>query len=128
MMQRPQTSIAVSQSKFDRFYRGVKNESGEFYATSGNTRPGTPGQNVLARPPTSVALLNRGSTGTSRLSTISSSSSGAFNVGFPLPGQMNINIMDRPITQHGVAGMRPGTGRGMPMSRYVNSFSCSLTK
>ncbi|XP_017767616.1 PREDICTED: intraflagellar transport protein 74 homolog [Eufriesea mexicana] len=119
MMQRPQTSIAVSQSKFDRFYRGVKNESGEFYVTSGATRPGTPGQNVLARPPTSLALLNQGSTANSRLSTISSSSSGAFNAGFPLPAQMNINVMERPITQHGVAGIRPGTGRGMPMSRQI---------
>ncbi|OAD60460.1 Intraflagellar transport protein 74 like protein [Eufriesea mexicana] len=118
-MQRPQTSIAVSQSKFDRFYRGVKNESGEFYVTSGATRPGTPGQNVLARPPTSLALLNQGSTANSRLSTISSSSSGAFNAGFPLPAQMNINVMERPITQHGVAGIRPGTGRGMPMSRQI---------
>ncbi|XP_043590246.1 intraflagellar transport protein 74 homolog isoform X2 [Bombus pyrosoma] len=117
-MQRPQTSIPL-QSKYDRFYRGVKNESGEFYVTSGTTRPGTPGQNVLARPPSSLALLNHVPTPTSRLSTISSTSSGAFNSAFPLPGQMNINVTERPITQHGVAGLRPGTARGLSMTRQI---------
>ena len=114
-MQRPQTSIPL-QSKFDKFYRGVKNESGEFYVT-GTARPGTPGQNVLARPPSSLAAFNQIPTGTSRLSTISSTSTGFINPGFSLPGQMNINIMERPITQHGVAGLRPGTARGLSMTR-----------
>ncbi|KOC64137.1 Intraflagellar transport protein 74 like protein [Habropoda laboriosa] len=118
-MQRPQTSISVSQSKFERFYRGIKNESGEFYVTSGINRPGTPGQNVLARPPSSLIALNQTSTANSRLSTISSSSSGALNIGFTLPGQMNINVMERPITQHGIAGIRPGTGRGLSMTRQI---------
>ncbi|CAD1470147.1 unnamed protein product [Heterotrigona itama] len=117
-MQRPQTSIPL-QNKFDKFYRGVKNESGEFYVTTGTTRPGTPGQNVLARPPSSLAAFNQISTGTSRLSTISSTSSGVINPGFSLPGQMNINIMERPITQHGVAGLRPGTARGLSMTRQI---------
>ncbi|KAK9310157.1 hypothetical protein QLX08_000440 [Tetragonisca angustula] len=116
-MQRPQTSIPL-QSKFDKFYRGVKNESGEFYVT-GTARPGTPGQNVLARPPSSLAAFNQIPTGTSRLSTISSTSTGFINPGFSLPGQMNINIMERPITQHGVAGLRPGTARGLSMTRQI---------
>lgn len=117
-MQRPQTSTAVLQNKFERFYKGTKNES-EF---SGNTRPGTPGQNVLARPPSSFAALNQVSTGNSRLNTINSSNSGACNIAFPLSGQMNINILERPITQHGVAGLRPGTGKNLSMTRYVNFF------
>lgn len=115
-MQRPQTSTAVLQNKFERFYKGTKNESVEF---SGNTRPGTPGQNVLARPPSSFAALNQVSTGNSRLNTINSSNSGASNITFPLSGQMNINILERPITQHGVAGLRPGTGRNLSMTRQI---------
>ncbi|CAL7948835.1 unnamed protein product [Xylocopa violacea] len=91
-MQRPQTSIPVSQSKFERFYRRIKNDSG-------GTRPGTPSQNVLARPPSSSIFLNRISTDNSH--------------------QMNINIMERPITQHGVAGIRPGTARGLTMTRQI---------
>ncbi|CAK9821400.1 Intraflagellar transport protein 74 homolog [Anthophora retusa] len=118
-MQRPQTSISTSQSKFERFPRGIKNESGEFYVNPGINRPGTPGQNVLARPPSSLVSFNQASAGNSRLSTISSNSSAALNVGFPLPGQININIMERPITQHGIAGIRPGTGRGLSMTRQI---------
>ncbi|CAK9813387.1 Intraflagellar transport protein 74 homolog [Anthophora plagiata] len=118
-MQRPQTSISLSQSKFERFPRGIKNESGEFYVTSGINRPGTPGQNALARPPSSLISFNQASAGNSRLNTISSNNSAALNVGFPLPGQININIMERPITQHGIAGIRPGTGRGLSMTRQI---------
>lgn len=121
-MQRPQTSIATSQSKFERYHRGVKNELGEFYITPGSARPGTPGQNVLARPPSSIASFSQLPPATSRSNSIGSSSCGAFNTGFPLSGQMNINIMERPITQHGVAGIRPGTGRGLSMMRYMNCF------
>ncbi|XP_076750118.1 intraflagellar transport protein 74 homolog isoform X2 [Xylocopa sonorina] len=91
-MQRPQTSIPVSQGKFERFYRRVKNDSG-------GTRPGTPSQNVLARPPSSSFFLNRASTDNLH--------------------QMNLNIMERPITQHGVAGIRPGTARGLTMTRQI---------
>nr|XP_034171624.1 intraflagellar transport protein 74 homolog isoform X2 [Osmia lignaria] len=84
----------------------------EFYISASN-HPATPGQNVLARPPSVSILHNQMPTANSRLNTISSTGSGHLNVGFPTTGYMNINVMERPITQHGVAAIRPGTGRGM---------------
>ncbi|XP_076245321.1 intraflagellar transport protein 74 homolog [Calliopsis andreniformis] len=113
-MQRPSTSSAVPQNRFERSRRAMRNEFGDSYMTPGANRPGTPGPNVLARPPSTLLQ-----TGTARLATMSSISSGSLNTGLPLPNQMNINIMERPITQHGVASIRPGTCRGLSMTRQI---------
>lgn len=114
-MQRPSTGISLPQSRLERPRKALKNDFGESRITSGTTRPATPGQNVLARPPSTTVTFNQ--TGGSRLATMSSISSGSMNVGLSIPGQMNMSMMERPITQYGVAGVRPGTGRGLSMAR-----------
>ncbi|XP_043257172.1 intraflagellar transport protein 74 homolog [Colletes gigas] len=110
---RPSTGIATPQNKFERSSRTIKNELGGSYVASGNNRPATPGQNVLARPPSTSVLFNPIQTDSSRLTT-SSRNSPHLNT-----GHMNINIMERPITQHGVAGVRPGTCKGLSMTRQI---------
>ncbi|XP_015428549.1 PREDICTED: intraflagellar transport protein 74 homolog [Dufourea novaeangliae] len=117
-MQRPSTGISVLQNKFDKSRRLSRNELGEYHASSGSTRPATPGQNVLARPPSTSVLLNQTQSNSFRLPT-SSSNSIYLNSGIATPGQTNINVIERPITQHGVAGVRPGTGRGLSMMRQI---------
>ncbi|XP_076645695.1 intraflagellar transport protein 74 homolog [Halictus rubicundus] len=117
-MQRPSTGVSVLQNKFDRSRRATRHELGEYYTGSGSTRPSTPGQNVLARPPSTSLLFNQMQVNSSRLAT-SSGNSTYSNSGVAMLGQTNINIMDRPITQHGVAGIRPGTGRGLSMMRQI---------
>ncbi|XP_031829188.2 intraflagellar transport protein 74 homolog [Nomia melanderi] len=117
-MQRPSTSTSTLQSKFDKSRRVSRNELGEFYVTPGSTRPSTPGQNVLARPPSTSVLFNHIQGNSSRLTT-GSSNSAYLNNGGTLLGQTNINVVERPITQHGVAGVRPGTGRGLSMMRQI---------
>lgn len=121
-MQRPLTDTIVPQNKFERPRRPMKTELGGSYVTSGNNRPATPGQNVLARPPSTSVLFNPIQTSSSRLTT-SSSNSAYLNTGHSMSGHMSINIMERPITQHGVAGVRPETCRGLSMTRYIPSFS-----
>lgn len=86
---------------------------------TGSNHAAISGQNVLARPLSVSILHNQMSTANSRSNTISSNSSGHLNVGFPTIGYMNINVMERPITQHGVAAIRPGTGRGMSITRQI---------
>lgn len=115
-MQRPSTSTSALQSKFDKSRRASRNEFGEFYVTPGSKRPSTPGQNVLARPPSTSVLFNHIQNNSSRLTT-GSSNAVYLNSGAALLGQTNINVVERPITQHGVAGVRPGTGRGLSMMR-----------
>lgn len=87
---------------------------------TGSNYAATPSQNVPTRPLSVSILHNQMSTTNSRLNTISSNSSGHLNVGFPTTGYMNIiNVMERPITQHGVAAIRPGTGRGISITRQI---------
>ncbi|XP_078040486.1 intraflagellar transport protein 74 homolog [Augochlora pura] len=117
-MQRPSTGVSVLQNKFDRSRRATRHELGDYYVGSGSTRPSTPGQNVLARPPTTSFLFNQMQASSSRIAT-SSGNPMYSNSTVPMLSQTNINIMERPITQHGVAGVRPGTGRGLSMMRQI---------
>ncbi|XP_053985996.1 intraflagellar transport protein 74 homolog isoform X1 [Hylaeus volcanicus] len=110
-MQRPSTA---THKKFEMSRRAMRSESGGFYANI-NNRPATPIQNILSRPPSTSVLFNPIRAGSSRLTTTSSSSA-HLNTGLSMAG---VNVTERPITQHGVAGVRPGTCRGLSMTRQI---------
>lgn len=75
--------------------RGIKEEIEEY----SSFRSATP----LARnAPLAVRAPSASISGLSRL-----------NTGLSMPG------LERPITQHGIASIRPGTGRGTSMTRFV---------
>ena len=114
---RPPTGFVRSQSKFERprSRRGHKDESSE-YVNSATYRSATPGRLALARPPSASLLSNR----------VPTAAPGGFRIGSGLnrsgtglatAKQFNVSVLDRPITQHGIAGIRPGTTRGLPMTR-----------
>ncbi|XP_012059472.1 PREDICTED: intraflagellar transport protein 74 homolog [Atta cephalotes] len=116
---RPPTGFVRSQSKFERprSRRGHKDESSE-YINSATYRSATPGRLALARPPSASLLSNR----------VPTAAPGGFRIGSGLnrsgtglatAKQFNVNVLDRPITQHGIAGIRPGTTRGLPMTRQI---------
>ncbi|KAL6437950.1 hypothetical protein ACFW04_004330 [Cataglyphis niger] len=114
---RPPTGIVRPQSKYERprSRRGHKDESLE-YVSSATFRSPTPGRLALARPPSATFLSNRAPTaGISRIGSGMSRS----GTGLATAKQLNVSMLDRPITQHGIAGMRPGTTRGLPMTRQI---------
>ncbi|KAK2574968.1 hypothetical protein KPH14_008731 [Odynerus spinipes] len=90
--------------------RGIKDDIEDY----SNFRSATPGRNALARPPSASIMSNR-------IPTAMSSATGLtrLNTGLSISGQMNVNTLERPITQHGIAGIRPGTTRGLSMTRQV---------
>lgn len=118
--ERPLTSAGRPQTRIERpvSRRGLQSASRETSAQSAVQRSTTPARNALARPPSASAYSQRVMTANTRLNTMSSGSSLArINTGLPPSGQMNMTVIDRPITQQGIAGVRPGTTRGLPMTR-----------
>lgn len=115
---RPPTGIVRPQSKYDRprSRRGHKDESSEYSGSTVSFRSATPGRFALARPPSASFLSNRVPTAGSRLVRMDSGLPRS-NTGMSATKQFNVNVLDRPITQHGIAGVRPGTTRGLPMTR-----------
>lgn len=115
---RPSTMTARPQTRIERpvSRRGTQNDLSR---DSNSYRAGTPiSKNPPTRPPSASVSSNRGSTANSRLNTISSAMGiKRINTGLPSTSQVNYNMMDRPITQQGLAGIRPGTTRGLPMTR-----------
>ncbi|KYN29002.1 PREDICTED: intraflagellar transport protein 74 homolog [Trachymyrmex cornetzi] len=116
---RPPTGFVRPQNKFERprSRRGHKDESSE-YVNSATYRSATPGRLALARPPSASLLSNR----------VPTAGPGGFRIGSGLSRsgtglatakQFNVSVLDRPITQHGIAGIRPGTTRGLPMTRQI---------
>lgn len=112
---RPPTGIVRPQSKYDRprSRRGHKDESE--YVSSATYRSATPGRLALARPPSASFMSNRAPTASSSLRI--GSAIGRSTTGLAAAKQFNVSMLDRPITQHGIAGVRPGTTRGLPMTR-----------
>ncbi|XP_032677431.1 intraflagellar transport protein 74 homolog [Odontomachus brunneus] len=117
---RPPTGIVRPQSKYDRprSRRGHKDESPEYVGSSVNFRSATPGRFALARPPSASFLSNRVPTAGPRLVRMDSGLARS-STGMSATKQFNVNVLDRPITQHGIAGVRPGTTRGLPMTRQI---------
>lgn len=116
-IERPPTGIVRPQSKYERprSRRGHKDESSE-YVNSATFRSATPGRLALARPPSASFVSNRAPTaGLIRMG----SGVGRSGTGLATAKQFNVSMVDRPITQHGIAGMRPGTTRGLPMTRQI---------
>ncbi|XP_011686781.1 PREDICTED: intraflagellar transport protein 74 homolog [Wasmannia auropunctata] len=116
---RPPTGIVRPQSKYERprSRRGHKDESSE-YVSSATYRSATPGRLALARPPSASLLSNRAPTaGPSGLRI--GSGLVRTSTGLATTKQFNVSMLDRPITQHGIAGVRPGTTRGLPMTRQI---------
>jgi len=108
---RPPTGFVRPQSKYERprSRRGHKEESSE-YVSSNTYRSATPGRLALARPPSASLMSNRAPTASLRIG----SGLGRSNTGLATAKQFNVSVLDRPITQHGIAGVRPGTTRGLP--------------
>ncbi|EFN80669.1 intraflagellar transport protein 74 homolog [Harpegnathos saltator] len=117
---RPPTGMVRPQSKYDRprSRRGHKDESSEYAGSTVNFRSATPGRLALARPPSTSFLSNRVPTAGSRLVRMDSGLTRS-STGLAATKQFNVSILDRPITQHGIAGVRPGTTRGLPMTRQI---------
>ncbi|KAL0118028.1 hypothetical protein PUN28_009011 [Cardiocondyla obscurior] len=115
---RPPTGMVRPQSKYERprSRRGHKDEGLE-YVNSATYRSATPGRAALARPPSASFLSNRAPTASSGLRIGSGIS--RFTAGLATNKQLNVSMLDRPITQHGIAGVRPGTTRGLPMTRQI---------
>ncbi|XP_025989303.1 intraflagellar transport protein 74 homolog [Solenopsis invicta] len=116
---RPPTGFVRPQSKFERpkSRRGNKDDSSE-YVSSATYRSATPGRLALARPPSASFPSNR----------VPTAGPAGLRIGSGLPRtgtglatakQFNVSMLDRPITQHGIAGVRPGTTRGLPMTRQI---------
>lgn len=112
---RPPTGIVRPQSKYERprSRRGHKDESE--YVSSATYRSATPGRLALARPPSASLLSNRAPTAGPGLRI--GSGVGRSSAGLAATKQFNVSMLERPITQHGIAGVRPGTTRGLPMTR-----------
>lgn len=112
---RPPTGIVRPRSKYERprSRRGHKDESPD-YVNSATFRTATPSRFALARPPSASITSNRTSTASSGLRIGSGLTS---RTGLVTAKPFNMNMLDRPITQHGIAGIRPSTTRGLPMTR-----------
>lgn len=112
---RPQTRIERPVSR-----RGLQSAQN----TAAAARATTPARTVIARPPSASAAgpssySQRVMSASLRLGTTSTGSSlTRLNTGLPSTAQINMNVLDRPITQQGIAGVRPGTTRGLPINRY----------
>ena len=107
--------VSRSYNKMERptSRRGVKTDITEY----GISRPPTSNRN-MSRPPSASILPNRVPTASSRINN--SANLSRMNTGLPrnFP-QSNIMVLDRPMTQHGSAGLRPGSAQGVPrLSRY----------
>ncbi|XP_012272286.1 intraflagellar transport protein 74 homolog [Orussus abietinus] len=116
---RPSTGVERPQSKLERptSRRGTKNEINEY---GDGMHSAAPSQNSVPRPPSASIFSSRSLTANSRANLMSSGTGlGRLNTGLSTTSQMNVNILDRPITQQGIAGIRPGTNRGLPMNRQV---------
>ncbi|XP_015520554.1 intraflagellar transport protein 74 homolog isoform X1 [Neodiprion pinetum] len=122
---REQEDVSRPQSRIERpsSRRGAKMDSQEMPVSS-NYRAATaatPGRSVVGRPPSASAFSARVLNSAS--SRVSATSGGSFAVqgrlGTGLPSAAQVNLVDRPITQQGIAGLRPGTNRGLPMTRQV---------
>lgn len=116
--ERPTTAKARPQSKMERptSRRGIKTDITEY----GISRPPTSGRNSISRPP-SANILQRVPTASARLQTANLS---PMNSGLPRNfTQPNIMILDRPVTQQGLAGIRPSSSRGTPkLDRYLSKI------
>jgi hypothetical protein len=109
---RPPTGIVRPQNKYERprSRRGHKEDT-EYVNSASAFRAATPGRFALARPPSASLMSGRAPTaGLSRMG-----SGLARGSGLATAKQFNVNMLDRPITQHGIAGVRPGTTKGLPM-------------
>ncbi|KAJ8674030.1 hypothetical protein QAD02_005292 [Eretmocerus hayati] len=109
--ERPVSGISRSFSRIERpsSRRGLKTDLTEL----GLSRPPTTGRNVLPGRPASPAILSR--MPSARLHTVSSANLSPMS-GLPRSfAQPNTMILDRPVTQHGLTGVRPGSARGVPM-------------
>ncbi|XP_014468658.1 PREDICTED: intraflagellar transport protein 74 homolog isoform X2 [Dinoponera quadriceps] len=109
---RPPTGIVRPQSKYDRPRSRRGHESSEY-----SFRSATPRRFALTRPPSASFLSNRVPTASSRVVRMDSAL--ARTGSLAATKQFNVNVLDRPITQHGIAGVRPGTTRGLPMTRQI---------
>ncbi|XP_011303597.1 intraflagellar transport protein 74 homolog [Fopius arisanus] len=98
---RPQTRVERPVSR-----RGVQNESSH---ESSAGRAVTPARNSM-RPPSASVFSGRGSTAGGRLNTMGMT---RINTGLPPTAHANSGMMERPVTQQGIAGIRPGTTRGL---------------
>lgn len=119
---RPPTGMVVrSQSKVyerPRSRRGHKDDAAarEQHINSATFRTATPGRFALARPPSASLMSGRPPTAAPGPTRIGSGLGRiATGLGGPIAKQFNVNMLDRPITQHGIAGVRPGTTKGLPM-------------
>ncbi|XP_015121862.1 intraflagellar transport protein 74 homolog [Diachasma alloeum] len=102
---RPQTRVERPVSR-----RGVQNESSREPNTC---RAATPAK-ISMRPPSASVYSGRGSTASGRLNTMTSSMGmSRLHTGVPPTAHTNSGMMERPVTQHGIAAIRPGTTRGL---------------
>ncbi|XP_012258502.2 intraflagellar transport protein 74 homolog [Athalia rosae] len=118
---RPQSRIERPSSR-----RGAKMESQELTPSGGyvSATTATPGYSIIGRPPSASAFSSRIlSATTSRVGVTTGNTyagqgqtSGRLGIGLPLA---QVNVLDRPITQQGIAGLSPGANRGLPMTRQV---------
>ena len=112
---RPQTSVSRLKSKIERptSRRGLKNDIQDFNIVSSTYQAGLSGRNSLSRQASASISSNRVFTANSQL-----------NYGIKLIPQntglcansfaTNASGIDRPVTQQGVAPIRPSSTRGLP--------------
>ncbi|XP_063985925.1 intraflagellar transport protein 74 homolog [Diachasmimorpha longicaudata] len=115
---RPQTRVERPVSR-----RGAQNEPSH---ESSIYRAPTPGKSSM-RPPSASVYSVRGSTASGRLNTLTSSTGMTrLYTGVPPTAHANSGMMERPVTQHGIAAIRPGTTRGLTRQiqdkRYYESL------
>lgn len=115
---------ARSLSKFDRpkSRRGMKDFSRvPSSSSSGSTRYGSSSRISIgsARPPTGSIASSHIPKTASQISLTTASGMNHLNTGSPAQTALGMTMLDRPITQHGIAGVRPGTTRGLPMTRQI---------
>ncbi|XP_058809295.1 intraflagellar transport protein 74 homolog isoform X2 [Phymastichus coffea] len=108
--ERPTSAVSKSYSKIERptSRRGVKTDITEF----GISRPPTSRKNTFSRPPSAGMTANRPST-PSRVNTMSSANLTRVNSAI----LRNPIIIDRPVTQQGLVGIRPSSSRSSKPAR-----------
>lgn len=112
---RPQTGDSRPKGKIERptSRRGLKNSIQDFTIVSNTYQAGLRGRNTLSRPSSPSISSNRVSTANSQINSAIKLTS--LSTGFSANSfTTNACGLSRPVTQEGMAAVRPNSTRGLP--------------
>ena len=106
---RPPTSVPRLHSRVERpiSRRGLKKDIQDSSLVSSTSHAGIPGRTFQSRPLSASISSSRVSTASSRMTRLNTGlSANSFTT--------NASSIDRPVTQQGIAAVRPNSTRGLP--------------